>query len=114
MKPFNFSEYISLQISSKLVISDSGSIPEEASILSLKSIILRDTFERQEIFSKASTMISNLSLENFKRVFMMELNDLGSNKQIVEYENPDFSKNLCRIITTKIPYINKYVWNKKS
>ena len=37
-------------------------------------------------------MISNLSLENFKRVFMMELNDLGSNKQIVEYENPDFSK----------------------
>ena len=59
-------------------------------------------------------MISNLSLENFKRVFMMELNDLGSNKQIVEYENPDFSKNLSRIITTKIPYINKYVWNKKS
>ena len=52
MKPFNFSEYISLQISSKLVISDSGSIPEEASILSLKSSLLRDTFERQEIFQK--------------------------------------------------------------
>ena len=52
MKPFNFSDYISLQMESKLVITDSGSIPEEASILNIKSIILRDTFERQEIFSK--------------------------------------------------------------
>ena len=52
MKPFNFSDYISLQMESKIVISDSGSIPEEASILNIKSIILRDTFERQENFKK--------------------------------------------------------------
>ena len=52
MRPFNFSEYITLQMGSKLVISDSGSLPEEASILNLKSIMLRDTFERQETFEK--------------------------------------------------------------
>ncbi len=113
MKPFNFSEYITLQSSSKLVISDSGSIPEEASILNLRSIILRDTFERQEIFPKTSTIISNLNIENFKKIFKLELNNFSLSKEIKEYENFDFSKNVCRIIVSKIPYINKYTWNKK-
>ena len=112
MKPFNFSDYISLQMESKLVISDSGSIPEEASILNIKSIILRDTFERQEIFSKTSTVISNLNLDSFKKIFQIELNNLKSNKKLIEYENPDFSINLSKIIASKIPYINKYTWNK--
>ena len=83
-------------------------------ILNLRSIVLRDTFERQEIFSKTSTLISNLDLNSFKKIFKIELNDLKSSKKLIEYENPDFSKNLCKIIATKIPYINKYVWNKKS
>ena len=113
MKPFSFSEYIALQMSSKLVISDSGSIPEEASILNLKSIILRDTFERQEIFNKTSSIISDLNLENFKKIFSIECNNFNFDKRINEYENPDFSKNLCRIISSKISHINNYVWNKK-
>ena len=113
MKPFSFSEYIILQMSSKLVISDSGSVPEEASILNLKSIILRDTFERQEIFNKTSSIISDLNLENFKKIFSIECNNFNFDKRINEYENPDFSKNLCRIISSKISYINNYVWNKK-
>ena len=113
MKPFSFSEYIILQMSSKLVISDSGSIPEEASILNFKSIILRDTFERQEIFNKTSTIISDINLENFKKVFSIECNNFSFDKRINEYENPDFSKNLCRIISSKIPHINNYIWNKK-
>ena len=57
----------------KYRISDSGSIPEEASILNFKSIILRDTFERQEIFNKTSSIVSKLNLENFKKVFNIEL-----------------------------------------
>ena len=113
MRPFSFSEYISLQMSSKIVISDSGSIPEEASILNFNSIILRDTFERQEIFNKTSSIVSELNLENFKKVFNIELKNFDFNRKINEYENPDFSKNLCRIISSKIPYINQYVWNKK-
>ena len=112
LKPFNFSEYITLQMSAKLVISDSGSIPEEASILNLNSIILRDTFERQETFLKTSTIISNLNLNSFKKLFHIESANLNINKQLKEYENPNFSKNLCKIIATKIPYINKYIWNK--
>ena len=42
----------------------------------------------------------------------MELKNLKSNRKLIEYENPDFSINLSKIIATKIPYINKYVWNK--
>ena len=92
MRPFSFSEYISLQMSSKIVISDSGSIPEESSILNFNSIILRDTFERQEIFNKTSSIVSELNLENFKKVFNIELNNFDFNRKINEYENPDFSK----------------------
>ena len=85
----------------------------EASILNLKSIILRDTFERQEIFNKTSSIISDLNLENFKKIFSIECNNFNFDKRINEYENPDFSKNLCRIISSKISHINNYVWNKK-
>ena len=113
MKPFSFSEYISLQMLSKIVISDSGSIPEESSILNFNSIILRDTFERQEILDRTSSIVSDLNLENFKKIFDIELNNFDFNRKINEYENPDFSKNLCRIISLKIPYINNYIWNKK-
>ena len=114
MKPFNFSEYISLQMGSKIVISDSGSLPEESSILNFKSIILRDTFERQEIFEQTSSVISNLELNSFKKIFQIELQNFDLNRRLKEYENFEFSKNLCKIIASKIPYINKYVWNKKS
>ena len=113
MKPFSFSEYIALQISSKIVISDSGSISEESSILNLKSIILRDTFERQEILSKTSSILSSLNLENFKKIFKLEMSNINFHRDIKDYENADFSKNLTRIIGTKIASINKYIWNKK-
>ena len=113
MKPFSFTEYLKLQDLSKMVISDSGSIAEETSLLNLKSIIIRDTFERQEILQKSSTLISNLNLENFKKIFRIENTNLKFDKSLNEYKNPDFSKNLSRIISSKIPYIKKYIWNKK-
>tara|TARA_A100001015_G_C14970431_1_gene704861 strand:+ start:360 stop:1481 length:1122 start_codon:yes stop_codon:yes gene_type:complete len=112
-KPFSFTEYLSLQLSSKLVISDSGSIPEETSILNLKSIILRDTFERQEILSKSACVISPVKLENFKKILEVELKTSTKiNKKLLEYENQSFSNHLSRIIVSKIEFINKYIWNK--
>ena len=113
LKPFSFSEYISLQLAAKLVISDSGSLTEETSILDLKSIVLRDTFERQEGLGKSTVILCPANLESFKKVINLEIKASKKiEKRISEYENPDFSENLCRIITTKIPYINKYTWNK--
>ena len=69
---------------------------------------------RQEIFEKTSTIVSNLELNSFKKIFQLELNNLNLNRSLTDYENSDFSKNLCKIIASKIPYINKYIWNKKS
>ena len=112
-KPFSFTEYLSLQLASKLVISDSGSIPEETSILNLKSIILRDTFERQEILSQSTCIVSPIKLESFKKILEVESNTNPKiKKKLVEYENPSFSNHLSRIIVSKIEYINKYIWNK--
>ena len=72
------------------------------------------TFERQETFEKTSTIMSNLELNSFKKIFKIELQNLDLDRRLREYENFEFSNNLCKIISSKIPYINKYVWNKKS
>ena len=64
-KPFNFTDYIKLQKESLAVISDSGSISEEASYLSLNAISLRDTIERQEAMSEATVIMSSLDLKEF-------------------------------------------------
>jgi UDP-N-acetylglucosamine 2-epimerase (non-hydrolysing) len=100
-------------MNAKLVISDSGSLTEETSILDIKSIILRDTFERQEGLDKSTAIMCPVDLKSFKKTVKLELSSSKKlNKKIEEYENPDFSENLCRIIATKIPYIKKYIWNK--
>lgn len=112
LNPFSFSEYLALQISSKLIVSDSGSIPEESSILNLKSICLRENFERQEIFSSSSTIICKPNLESFKAALQFETNNITKDKSFTEYNTEDFSSRLSRIIISKIDYINKYIWHK--
>ena len=79
LKPFSFREYISLQINAKLVISDSGSIAEESSILKLNSISLRNTFERQEGLETSSIIISSLNVNNFEKILNYKLS--SSNKK---------------------------------
>ena len=112
LNPFSFSEYLALQISSKLIISDSGSLPEESSILNLKSICLRENFERQETFSSSSTIICRPNLISFKNVLQFETNSKSKDKTYAEYNTKDFSTHLSRIIISKIDYINKYIWHK--
>ena len=110
--PFSFTEYLALQISSKLIISDSGSLPEESSILNLKSICLRENFERQEIFPSSSIIMCKPNIDSFKYALKFENQSSIKDKSFVEYNTKDFSDRLSRIIISKIDYINKYNWFK--
>ena len=113
LKPFSFREYISLQKNAKLVISDSGSITEESSILKLNSISLRNTFERQEGLETSSIIISSLNVNNFEKILNYKLS--SSNKKSYthkEYNNLDFTENLADLVISKIDYINKYTYYK--
>ena len=110
--PFSFKEYLALQISSKIIISDSGSLPEESSILNLKSICLRENFERQEIFPSSSIIMCDPNIDSFKNVMNFENQSSIKDKSFEEYKTKDFSERLSRIIISKIDHINRYIWHK--
>lgn len=113
LKPFSFKEYISLQINAKLIISDSGSITEESSILNLNSISLRNTFERQEGLETSSIIISSLDIDNFEKTLNYKLSSVNKKSFThKEYFNSDFSENIADIVISKIHYINKYTYQK--
>tara|TARA_B110000008_G_C16940732_1_gene552338 strand:+ start:103 stop:1227 length:1125 start_codon:yes stop_codon:yes gene_type:complete len=113
LKPFSFKEYISLQINAKLIISDSGSITEESSILNLNSISLRNTFERQEGLETSSIIISSLDIDNFEKTLNYKLSSVNKKSFVHEdYNNLDFSENIADIVISKIHYINKYTYHK--
>jgi len=113
LKPFSFKEYISLQINAKLIISDSGSITEESSILNLNSISLRNTFERQEGLETSSIIISSLNIDNFEKTLNYKLSDINKKSLTHEdYNNSNFSENVADLVISKIDYINRYTYLK--
>jgi UDP-N-acetylglucosamine 2-epimerase (non-hydrolysing) len=114
LKPLSFRDYLALQLSAKLVISDSGSLPEESSMLNFPAIIIRDNFERQEVMQNSSILLCPPNLESFKKALHIELsNNFRKIKEIDDYKNEDFSDDLVRVIQSNISHINKYIWHKK-
>ena len=113
MKPFSFKEYLALQMNAKLIISDSGSITEESSILKLKSISLRDTFERQEGLETSSIIMSSLQIDNLEKILDYYLSDNNKKSEMHEpYNNLNFSENISDLLVSKINHINKYIYYK--
>jgi len=111
-KPFGFIDYIKLQQFSLAVISDSGSISEEASYLSLNAISLRDTIERQEAMSESAVLISSLETEDFLNNLEICIKGKKNNDIIEDYKKKFISEKISRIISSYIPYVNREVWKK--
>ena len=115
-KPFGFFDYVRLMKSAKIVLSDSGSITEETSILSIPSINLRTSNERQEGMERGISIMSGLNSGSILNAADIIL----SNKKIEEYSNeiyPDYamnnvSENVVKIIQSYTHYINKKTWFK--
>ena len=112
LKPFGFFDYMQLQKSSMAVISDSGSISEEASYLSLKAISLRETLERQEAMSEAAVIMSSLEGKDFMNNLELCLKGKTENTIISDYKKDIISEKISRIINSYIPYVNRVVWKK--
>jgi UDP-N-acetylglucosamine 2-epimerase (non-hydrolysing) len=109
-KPFGYFEYIKLQQSALIVISDSGSISEEASILSLKAISLRDTQERQEAMTNATIVMSILNKKDFFNSINILLKDNYKIQVLDDYKQKDISLKLPRIIQSYYSFIKREVW----
>ncbi len=113
MKPMGFNDYVKLQKEAKAVLSDSGTISEESSILKFKALNIREAHERPEAMEEASVMMVGLQ----KTRILQGLEVLISQKEdtlryVADYSMPNVSEKVLRIILSYTDYINKTVWKK--
>jgi UDP-N-acetylglucosamine 2-epimerase (non-hydrolysing) len=113
--PFNFSDYVKLQTNALLVLSDSGTITEESSILGFTAINIRSTHERPEGFEEASVILAGKSTDSIVGAANLAIKHKvqGITMKIVDdYKVDNFSQKVSRIIQSYTPYINERVWHK--
>ena len=116
MKPLGFFDYIKLQKESFCVISDSGTITEESSIMGFPAITIRNSHERPEGMDEGTLIMSGLKSETIINSINVVVNqNIGierSTKIINDYDVDSVSKKVVRIILSYTNYINRTVWNK--
>jgi UDP-N-acetylglucosamine 2-epimerase len=116
MKPFGFCDYIRLQMESLCVISDSGTITEEASLLNLPAITIRNAHERPEGMDAGTLIMAGLKKERVLDAVRITVaqhdRQKASVRPVLDYENPSVSRQVLRIVESYTDYVDRTVWRK--
>ncbi|WP_277673309.1 non-hydrolyzing UDP-N-acetylglucosamine 2-epimerase [Piscibacillus halophilus] len=113
MKPLGFNDYVKLQVKAKAVLSDSGTISEEASILGFRALNIRQAHERPEAMEEASVMMVGLTKERILQgLEILETQERKTLRIVGDYSMPNVSDKVLRIILSYTDYINRVVWSK--
>lgn len=113
VKPLGFFDYVKLQMNAKAVLSDSGTISEESSILKIKALNIREAHERPEAFEEASVMMVGLTKDSILRgLSILEIQTEDTLRLVSDYCMPNVSQKVLRIIVSYTDYVRRTVWKE--
>jgi len=111
-KPFGYLDYLALQLNARCVLSDSGTLTEEAAILGFKAVMMREAHERPEGTDVGAVPFAGFRSGMLPQVLEMVLAQSPASSRIPDYEPVDVARTVSRIVLSYTDYVNRTVWKR--